>query len=122
MELVNFNKKLSFHKWSLKKHNKSEEISVSNCNNPENLNDLDDDNINVYFEHIFKKFQKKKDPLNFRNNIENFEFKYTFYDYLKNIEFDSSYNLSLNQIRTLKFFIKTKPFSVIECDKNVGTC
>ena len=27
----------------------------------------------------------------------------------------------MNQIKTLRLFVKTKPFSVIECDKNVGT-
>ena len=140
MELVNFNKKLSFHKWSVKNNDKNKS-SVSrvtnnyNLNEPinsinshavndihvENLDNLDDDNININFDHIFKKFQKKKPSFNFKNNFENFEFKYTFYDYLSNIEFNSSYNLSVNQIKTLRLFVKTKPFSVIECDKNVGT-
>ena len=127
-ELINFNKKLCFYKWSLKKNEKfvclDEPVSLIKIAN-DNIDIVEEnleENTDINFDHVFKKFEKKKNPLIFRNNHENFEFKYFFYDYLSQIKFSSYYNLTFNQIKTLKEFIKRKPFKVIECDKNVGTC
>ena len=36
------------------------------------------------------------------------------------MEFNYQQNLTFDEIKSLFFFIKTKPFKVVECDKNVG--
>jgi hypothetical protein len=47
--------------------------------------------------------------------------RYEFFNTLNNSQINMSPNLSSNQLFHLKFFLKTKPFSIIQCDKNTGT-
>ena len=42
--------------------------------NENTFNNENEDENYISFDHIFKKFQKKKNPFNFKNNFENFEF------------------------------------------------
>ena len=63
-------------------------------------------------------FHKLKLPT-FKDSLD---FKFNFYKTLKDIEFTSSINISSSEFFYLKKFKREKPFKVIECDKNVGTC
>jgi hypothetical protein len=47
--------------------------------------------------------------------------RYELINQLKNIQINMNPNLSANQLYFLKNFLKTKPFSIIQCDKNIGT-
>jgi len=53
---------------------------------------------------------------------ETIDFKYEFYKYISNSKFNYKHNLSISEINSLYFFVKNKPFKIVECDKNVGVC
>ena len=71
------------------------------------------------FSCIFNKLKKKS-----FNNIpfqkECLEFRFQFIRELSNHKLVNQVNLSKNQFSALKYFIKHKPFRVLEADKNIG--
>ena len=75
------------------------------------------DNFDCIFKSLKKEANKEynfllnKDLLDFRLNIFN-----NLADQSKNI----THNLNINQIRAIYEFSKSKPFKILECDKNVG--
>jgi hypothetical protein len=124
-EMVNFNKRFTINTWrEINKNKNSNLLSETVLDEPENdcENELFSQQNIVNFDLVFKKFEKKRDPLNYKNRKECLDFKYSFFDYFSDLSFSNNYNLSFEQINILKHYIKHKPFSVIECDKNIGTC
>ena len=57
-------------------------------------------------------FSPQTEIIHFRNN---------FHNNLIKTKFEIKPNISTTQLNHLKNFIYTKPFSVIQCDKNIGT-
>ncbi len=105
--LVNFNAKLVFHM------NKK----------PINRKDSDVQSICQSFNCNLDKLRHKNyNPGRFPMLKESLEFRLEFLQQLSNYQYTFESNLSMDQIRSIKQFMNERPFSVIQCDKNIGTC
>ena len=90
------------------------------------------DNLNISFNYIVdplnsfslkcKKIKNNFNKLKLATTKDSLDFKFNFYKSLKDLEFTKNINISSSEFYYLKKFKKEKPFKVIECDKNVGTC
>jgi hypothetical protein len=91
LELVNFNKKLSLRMWSWSResnlNNGNSTSETLSLNDEYNIDLEENENFKIDFKYIFKKFNKQKNPFNFKNKQESIEFKYSFFDYLTNVNF-----------------------------------
>ncbi len=74
------------------------------------------DSNNDVFESIFKKFRKKQSPLVTRKCLEMDDFKYSLLQELCKLKVDCFNNFSSSLLRDLKYFLKLKPFKIIQCD------
>jgi hypothetical protein len=78
-------------------------------------------------DYIVKKLQfnnknGSSDINNFKMNNEIMNFRYGLFKHLRNQKFQIISNLTFNQIKLLKDFKRTKPFEIVELDKNIGAC
>ena len=83
----------------------------------------------VNFDCVFNRLSKKNREENFIKNLnripflnQSLEFRFQFINELSKTKFSYFQNVSFSQAQSLSFFIKHKPFVVLESDKNVGAC
>ena len=120
LNFIQFDDFLNFSKSEFKNRiaNLTENIDV-------NLELLEKNRFNQIFKDISKKYRKnlniKKqknkfnpETLEFRNNVQSF-----FLNDFNNLNYKN--NLSYHQYEALISFNKSRPFTVIDCDKNVGS-
>ena len=86
-------------------------LSNNSFNLPNNCNSLD---------CFFKKTKKKLDASRLSFDHSTIDFKFEFLKNIQNFSFNYKRNLSNSEVSCLLNFIKKKPFSVVELDKNVG--
>ena len=53
--------------------------------------------------------------------FETMNLRFNYFANLKNTQINQHQNISSNHLHFLKKFINTKPFKIIQCDKNIGT-
>ena len=53
---------------------------------------------------------------------DSLDFKFNFYKSLKDLSFSTNNNIKSSELYFLKKIKYEKPFKIIDCDKNVGTC
>ncbi|CAF1125043.1 unnamed protein product, partial [Brachionus calyciflorus] len=106
-KLLNVNTKIFFEKIKSKYH--SYYINL-------NLNRNSCDSLDCFF----KETRHKVDPTSIPLQKETIDFKFELYKNLLNLNYDLSFNLTKEQFKAMKRFIKDKPFRVVECDKNIG--
>ncbi len=96
------------------------------CNNSLNFNSIDSvflNNLNNDSDSIdifFNKTKFLKDPLSFPILNESIDFRHEIFKHFSDLKFNITNNLNNDEIKYLFEFIKTKPFKVIDTDKNVG--
>jgi len=71
---------------------------------------------------LLKQFKYKLDSHSSSNSRDTLDFRFNFIKELSNFRFNNFVNINLSQIQALRYFIKHKPFVVLEADKNVGCC
>ena len=110
-----FNSRLNLYKKnSLKqKNNETENLNFS-INYSMNLSDC--------FSNKCKKMKKHFSKLKFPTSKDSIDFKFNFYKTLKDLNFTNNINISSSEFFYLRKFKLEKPFKIIDCDKNVGTC
>ncbi|CAF1020481.1 unnamed protein product [Brachionus calyciflorus] len=85
---------------------------------------FDSDENNIIFDFDLKKLSNKRNMSNLVGKIpileESLMLRFNLLNELKYQKFDFYSNLSLKQFNVLVFFIKNKPFTIIDCDKNLG--
>ena len=89
-----------------------------------NIGSNSEDTFNHDFESILKnlsKFSKSKQSNNIRIQKETIDFRYELFKNLANNKFEFSSNLTSSQLECLKIFKREKPFTILQCDKNVGS-
>lgn len=110
--LVNFNKQIFLI-------NLRNEKNFSNSNADVSFIDESlDFNAKKFFKNVGQSLDNiQKYPL----QKETLDFKFEILKQLNRFNFKRSFfNISKNQFRAIKDFIKNKPFTVSECDKNIG--
>ena len=69
---------------------------------------------------VFSNFKKRRNFSNLAYLEESLLFELELLKQLEKIKINISYNISFEELKTLKHFSKFKPFKVVELDKNVG--
>jgi hypothetical protein len=118
-EMFNFNRQMFFKKISLEKEKNMSnqenillDLNISDCSSLEQCDSV---------ECIFAKFDKKRRNFSSLAYLqESMLFELELLKELENLKINISFNLSLEELKTLKHFSKNKPFKVIQLDKNVG--
>ena len=77
--------------------------------------------MEVLTDCILKQFRKTVDSSKIPLLQDSIDFKFLFYEKLCDLENTFNYNLNLDQVYFLNKFIKTRPFCIVECDKNIGS-
>jgi hypothetical protein len=113
VSLNRFNQSLFFKK------QKDKTINVVNINRTEQLSFKSDIDICKDFSCIFKKL-KDKSSLRIPLLNESLEFRFQFFYEISKHKIEHTVNLNKNQLKALRYFIKHKPFRVLEADKNIG--
>lgn len=111
--LLKLNQKLYFNSKNFKKQ-------IENCDNS-NLNSMDVElEIN---ECCLDECLKKK--FNYNSQVplmkETLDFKFSFFKSLKTNSFKYKTNISIDEFKSIFYFLKNNPFTITECDKNIGT-
>ena len=130
--IIKFDTFLNISKNNLNK----DPVDIAECETLNNINNLDsagkilfdDKNINKILNDVNKKYKKiiKKNEEQILNkkfiNNESLSLRENIQKELINNydEINIQQNLNHSQLRALLFFKKTRPFKVIDCDKNVG--
>lgn len=70
---------------------------------------------------VLKKLKESK-QYNIPLQDESLEFRLKFIQELSKKQFQYKHNLNYNQYSALNYFIKNRPFLVLEADKNIGVC
>jgi len=113
--LLRFNRNLFFKKLN-DKNSTSHNDNLNVTNNFEFITEL---NSCSNFSCFFKKL-KKNSSSNIPFLKESLEFRFQFIRELSKHKILNNVNLNKDQFNALKFFIKHKPFRVLEADKNIG--
>ncbi|CAF1102253.1 unnamed protein product, partial [Brachionus calyciflorus] len=74
------------------------------------------------FECLLKQFKNRLDFSKLPTLRDSLDFRFNFIREISNYKFNKFVNISQEQITALNYFIKNKPFVVLEADKNVGCC
>ena len=113
--LVHFNKKLFLYKVS--KNWNREQFSYSNTQSQIELN------LNNLCDKIIKNlnFNKSNKDRKFPLQKETIELEFEFFKNIDNLVCRNDFNnITLKEYKSIKNFIKLKPFKICQCDKNVG--
>jgi hypothetical protein len=111
-DLQNLNTKIFFEKQKLKISSQNTIIKESTLipKIPFKTNILENLKQKTIIDH---------NKINFQN--ETLSLRYNLFQDINNVQINMNPNISSSQLFHLKHFIKTKPFSIIQCDKNIGT-
>jgi len=116
-----FNSKLK-----LTKEKYLRELSLTlNSTSTQELNPLPHIPSNSFLDKFLEKMKslnKTFEKLHFNLSQESINFKFDFYKSLTDLLKTSQSNLTNEEFKYFKQYIKEKPFKVIDCDKNVGLC
>jgi len=121
--LKDFNKRILFlnNKYKHKNINdfisnlEKDNITASQTTNTNKNNTNDIDTI------LKKLASSKKISSTFPLQMETVDLEFLLYKEFNSIKFDiNKNNITMDEYKALKFFIKNKPFKVTDCDKNVG--
>ncbi len=74
--------------------------------------------LDSFLKEINQKYKGQRSNINFQK--EALELRNKYFGSIENKEFKLEQNLSKKQIWCLKKFVYTKPFKLVNCDKNVG--
>ena len=76
-----------------------------------------------FMEKILKKLYQNKRIVNeLPLQCETIDLEFEIYKEFSNLKFKSTNNnISFSEFKSIKYFIKNKPFKVVACDKNVGS-
>ena len=114
--LKDFNKKFIFYYNKFRNPNYIDKSFFIDSNAKEEL-DL--------FDKIFKKlkFQKiNSDSIEYPLTSATIDMEFEFYRSFKLFDFEKkTNNISFSEYNALKFYIKNKPFKIIDCDKKIGS-
>ena len=72
------------------------------------------------FNCMLNKFKKSIDPSVLGANKDSFTLVFHFFSLLIKQNFELNVNINRDDFYYLKKFVKEKPFTVLECDKNIG--
>ena len=121
------NTKIFFEKCKNKNRikNKKEDTEILNeTDYNQNCHDITIINKNecCNYESIIKKLKTKTTFNDSRFYLDNttIDFRYKYYNKLSKMKFNIQPNITSQELYFLKKFIREKPFSVLQCDKNVG--
>lgn len=115
-EFCNFNKNLylkKFCNFSLFNSNETDELNLNNHF------EVDSNNLDC-LDIFFKKCKFAKDPKNFPLLSESIDFRFEFFNYISQFKFKLRNNISIKNINSIFKYIRSKPFKIIDTDKNVG--
>jgi hypothetical protein len=112
-EMVNFNKSIHL---KLISEEKRRRLNL----NPVLDNFVEQEKECDSFNCIFKKLKNKKNFDRIPTYDQSLIFQMNLVKNLKDLKINNNINLNLDQLNTLKQFLKVKPFKVVELDKNVG--
>jgi hypothetical protein len=123
-----FRNLLFYFENDLSKLNKKFLFEYINCkSNLSNLESSSNNNLNLNLTYncdsvdcFFSKNKKTVSPDWFNFQYPTVEFKLEFLKRISKVSFDYNRNISLNEFDCLVKFVKSKPFKVVELDKNVG--
>ena len=125
--MLNLNSKLFYSKCNEKRSNISTfEKSITNDLPTVPYNPTEDHHHqNNVFKNSLINFQKKHKTMFFKKPFhliqsETIDTRYNYFHNLTNEKLNFKLNLSSTQLFQLKQFISKKPFSIIQCDKNIG--
>ena len=112
---MNLNNKIIFEKGKIVKHQKNDKtINTKNVNYKIN-------SCQQYGCILENLKQKRIINLNlFSPSKECLDIRFNFYNKLSKSKFEIQPNLTSKQLHEMKRFLREKPFSVIQCDKNIG--
>ena len=115
-ELRKFNTILFFNK----QKEKLKKLPIKNAEeSPENFSIPTEFETCTDFSCLFKKL-KRKSPKNIPFLKESLEFRFQFIYELSKQKIKHEINLNKSQFSALKYFIRHRPFRVLEADKNIG--
>jgi hypothetical protein len=116
LEMINFNKQ--FH---LKKINNKDNDNFNQCEDTIVNDSINDTFILDPLDSIIKNMKNKRIINRCPLYEESILLQLELLKELKNVRFNNKTNLNLSQIQILKKFCKSRPFKVVELDKNVGS-
>ncbi len=120
--LKDFNKRIFFLNNKFKNKNIDQIISLTNIDNQEitdtQITNNCDSDINKI---LLKLVAEKRIDTSFPLQMETVDLEFLLYKEFNDIKLNKKFNnISLEEYKAIKFFIKKKPFKICDCDKNVG--
>ena len=97
----------------LKKQSASKKDTFNVTSRLDSCND-----INCFYKNKHNKRKIDFEKLPFQK--ESLDFKFNFFKESSNLLIKTKHNLSTSEFNSLNYFVKNKPFCIVECDKNIG--